>query len=735
MTGKKSLAMRNSVGAHDFLYVIKRSGWIFPAGLAVFLLLIPFSTAGLPGDSIFNIEVTHEQMKFRLFHGQAAPAILGAALGLGLCAGMSLFSFVQDKKETTIFFSLGITRRRLFLNRAAAGILLIFAGVALPMLASLGLNIQALGMYEGLVRNCLYLTAGITVTALVSFFLAAAAGFAAGTRTETFLYWAGLLSAPTVLSVGAGLLLEKLYWGNAWGVVDYSGTGSALPSLTERFFAWQPLLFFRKEMEVHGQFVRPLSTAVPEPVSYSLLIGWLIFLVFLAAAAWLLLKKRKAESAGVAGAGRILPELVIGLTGFLVFALSFAFLYDFQISLAIGLGAAAFAAVHLIWRKTFFTGNSGKRSLKSVLGQGVLIGAVCCLFAGGFFGSAERFLEKGEISSAEVTYVGDPAFLYREASGSSTGRSYYIMSRLVFTEPDSIEKVKELQKRFIEEGRLPMSAGEAAADTVVPYDICFSYTGNDGKEHVWYYDRASYRQLEQMLSLEEEPEAAAGQKALLTGNKETDTAWAGRAFENGEIYLTDAYFSSTYQLTLTEEQREELLQTVASDRERMSLEERYFPEETARAVLMFTKNGEQDCKYYTYHLDNTFLYLTPDYEDTLAWLSEKQVLSLVEEKPEASCIYLQRLDPYIGINRPDYPMGMYFMAYCADTDNEFLIQKDFGNQYTITEEDEIEVLMDRLQDGYFMSRGGYLAAVKLAGDERFRYLFLPAERVPDFIRG
>ena len=79
MTGKKYLDNRESKsvlpGFHDFKYILSKNYWVFFITIAFFLILIPFSTAGLPGDSIFNIEVTHEQLKFRLIHEQVLPAV------------------------------------------------------------------------------------------------------------------------------------------------------------------------------------------------------------------------------------------------------------------------------------------------------------------------------------------------------------------------------------------------------------------------------------------------------------------------------------------------------------------------------------------------------------------------------------------------------------------------------------------------------------------------------------
>lgn len=80
-------------------------------------------------------------------------------------------------------------------------------------------------------------------------------------------------------------------------------------------------------------------------------------------------------------------------------------------------------------------------------------------------------------------------------------------------------------------------------------------------------------------------------------------------------------------------------------------------------------------------------------------------------------------------------MGMYFMSYRADTPDEFLIQKDFGEKYTITDTDKINALLPGLKNGYYMSRGGWLAAVKLQDTDGWIYMFLPGENVPDFVKG
>lgn len=745
---------------HDFLFILSQNGWIFLIGLIVFLLLIPFSTAGLPGDSIFNIEVTHDQMKFRLIHQEVLPVVLAAAAAIGMMAGIFLLRFVHSRKETTIFFSMGLTRTALFLNRMLAGILMLAGSIALPMALSFFLNAKALGIYQGLLRNTVYLTAGITTVAFLSFILYALAAFLAGTTGEALVYWCFFMGAPSALCYGVNLLMKQLFWGNVWGETVYTGTEMVCPSLIERYAAWNPVLFFLEELEKHAEFVRPLSTGVPEEVSYRKLICWMAAAAVFSVLSCAALKRRKAENAGIAGTGIILPECVTVLSGFLIFSIVFSFLDGFSRKMAVCFGAASFLAVYLFWRKTLFTCDTGQnRNLLSLIGQGAVVCAVCGgIFFGGQYGT-EWFLNHADYVSAEVSYVGAPGFFNGEISGSSTGRGYYVTCRLVLDQKDSIEKVKSLHQMFLESGRLEMKASDEIADTVIPYDICFSYMDENGKEHTWYYDRASFGQLEQMLALEQEPSVKKTQEQLFSVETEgTETAdgqtnWAARAYRENDIYLSDPLYTKTYQLTLDEEARKSLLSAVQADLSAMTLEKRYFPEDAAQAVLMFSQNGEYDCRYYAYHLDNAFVYLTENYVNTIGWLEDHQLLSLLKQsaepentsgtqtaagdeiaadlKHEIECILLQKLDPYIGMNDPSYPMGMYFMSYCADTADEFLIQKDFGKKYTITDEEEIEAVMPHLQNGYFMSRDGYLAAVKIKGEERYRYLFLPAEWMPE----
>lgn len=718
--------------------MLGRNGWIFLAGTVIFLILIPFFTAGLPGDSIYNVEVTHDQLKFRLINDNVIIPVMAAAVVMGLIAGSSMFRFMQDKKETTIFFSMGITRTRLFLDRLVTAFVMLALMIVIPVAVSVALNINAVGGYQCLVRNAVFLCIGLFLMAAVSCTVAVIMSLLSGSLMEMAIYWACAMSIPTVICCGLNILMKKLYWGNAWGVAAYSGTEQIGESLLDRFALLNPLLFFKGQMETHAQFMRPLSTDTPEDVSWRIVAVWIIVLAVLTAAAWLILNKWKAENAGITGTCRIFAEITAALTGFMMFALVFAYIFDYSTVLAVILGVLAFAAMHLFWKKAGIFGRIKIRTqLTGAAVQLAVTGVICIVLATGFFGGTERFLKDADadITEAKVNYTGAPAGMYEEARGSSTGHGYYVSSRVSLQDDASIDKARELQLMFEEAGRKPMKGSENADDTVIPYDITFSYVESDGTEHTWYYDRASYGQLESMLYIEELEEVREGQAELFSYGAEGDPdSLTKQAYDNGTVYLTDGSMTETYEVTLGEDRRAQLLAAIWQDISGMSVKERYFPEEKTEAVIMFTQSGDDDSLYFSYHLNNAFIYVTSRYENTLRWLEDNSLLEYVKEEQEIESIILQRMDPYIGINAPDHPIGMYFMAYCADSADEFIIQKDFGDKYVIDDRDDIAEIAAGLRDGYYMSGGGYLAAVKLSGDDMYRYMFLPQSEIPSFIR-
>ena len=151
--------------------------------------------------------------------------------------------------------------------------------------------------------------------------------FISGSLMELMVYWICGMSAPTVLCLGFNMLMKKLYWGNAWGVTTYSGAEQIRESLLEKFSFLNPILFFKNDLASHSQFMRPLSTDVPEDVSWIVIAGWFAALIIMTAAAWWLLRCWKAENSGITGNNRLMAEMTAAFTGFIVFSFVFSYLF------------------------------------------------------------------------------------------------------------------------------------------------------------------------------------------------------------------------------------------------------------------------------------------------------------------------------------------------------------------------------------------------------------------------
>lgn len=733
MTGMKY--SKSKILRHDIWYVLSSQYWLFIILLGIFLVLIPFSTAGLPGQSVFNVEVTHAQMRFRFIHEDFLIFVQIAAVAGGAAMALSLFSFLRNKRDTTIFMSLGMNRWELFLVRTGVGISLLTMAVCIPMLLSLVLNKLALGLYPGALERCFYLCMGICLTAFSSFFLTVLVCALSGTLMETLLYGSALTGGMTVLLYGCNLLVNKLLWGGVRGVTTYSGNPILRESLVSAWKNWNPILFFYEDLKEQSVFLRSGTQEFPGDLEFSVLALWCVITICLFAGSYMALKHRKAEITGISGTNGILSELVIGITAFFAGAAVISFLHESLDILAFPAGAGVFLLVHLFWRKTVFSYEiTGKKAAASALVQLAAVTCFVMLLLTDGFGHTSRVLQKGDFVSARFSYVGSPNYISVPTMGSSTGNGYYVQCSMELTDPGEIEKLTHIQKEFVKSGKMKKELNtDTFSRTVIPYDIEFSYTDTMGKEYYWYYDRASLSQLAELLKTDEFESVKWSGAAAVEGDVDmAASVWSVQAYQEGSVYISDSRYQKREEISLDEEDRAGLLRAIAEDVKKQTWENRYYPSQEARAVLMFTRTGEHDYEGFSYHLNNTFVYVTEEFTNTLAWLNDRKIY--IQPQGEVESITLQKFNPYESINKLSYPMSMYFMSYRGDTLDNFLIAKDFGKKYTITGSEELSQLSSHLRNTWFMEEGGYLAAVKMSGAEGYSYMFIPQEEVPDFVK-
>jgi ABC-2 type transport system permease protein len=729
---------------HDVMQVFLQNYGLLVVGLLVFCVLIPVSTAGFPGSSIFNVEHTHQQMKFRFFAGDFVSAVNAAAVLYGGGLGLALYRFMLDKKQTTAFFSLGLTRRKLFFVRYGAGVFMLLAGLGIPMAVSLCLNVAALGVSTGLYVSFIYICAGLWLLSLVAFTLCAVGCCLAGTLFEAAAFSLTLLLAPTLLCYSVNIFMKQLLWGNAFGALAYSGRVEVGPNLVSLFAPANPILFFWRPAQTHSMFYRSLTEAQPPAVSWELLLIWAAVAAALFLGALLAIERRKAEQAGISGLNSVFQRLAIFLCCFSLSGLTLRFVAVFSLDLAYLAVAVVLIGCDILLRLTLFPVQKGWRSNTIFLSGEILVTAafIVILNTGGL-GYSQRIPDVREVQSVSFSYAGSPSYFNGDITGSSSGKGYYVMSLYNYEDPRDIQAVLALHEDFSRARRRALAVDTANfAETVLPYDIQIAYQLKDGRRLVRYYDRASLAQLTAMLALDDTKKARDAATAAIMGLGSDGQAAASSAqisaaaaYRNGQIFLSDSWYSTPYSVALSNEKRQELLAAIAADVAGQTWQQRYFPREAPAGVIMFSQDGEKDSRSFAYNLENTLVYVTGSFTHTLAFLEENGLRELLDFQGGIESIAFQKYNPYGGINKRKVPLSSYFMAYRTGSPDSYLIEEDFGKKRPVTDPDKIAELMPLLQNSYFMNDGGYLAAVKLAGQDVYVYKYLPAALAPPYVSG
>ncbi|MDF2922827.1 MAG: hypothetical protein K0R57_1741 [Paenibacillaceae bacterium] len=729
-----------SVLFHDFCQASLQGAAIAALGLLLLLLLIPVSTAAIPDTSIFNLEYTHAQMKYRFYYEGLAATVQGAVAVTGMLLALFLFRFMLVRKSSDAYFAMGISRLKLLLARYMAGTLYLAAVVVIPLLISLMLNLAALGEF-GFVNEMLsgfaYVTMGCIMLGLVSFTVTALSCCLAGTIWEAAGWAATLLAAPSMLLYGFNALARKLLFGLAWGQLTSSGTVSVNDSLISRLESFNPVLFFYKPAQSYSAQYVATNGSKPEAISWWLLGGWAAAAVAIAGLAYLALVRRRAEIAGVSGQNHAMALLTSFCFSFLSFSVVLEYAAGLGVIPAMAIAAVVFAVMHgialAIQRREVLNRLSSKAVRELALQLGLALATAVVLAAGGL-GYSARIPSIDDVASADMTYAGSPNYLGAPVVGTSSGsNSYYIMSSYNYSEEADIRRVQALHRMVIEAGKQPLKPDSADfTQTAVPYDIIIRYNLWNGGTITRYYDRATMETLSRLLALDETNKVKQAVSDTLSGSG-NGHVWATGAYRQGKVYINNHWYSQPFQLNLNDAQRLELLGNISKDVAEQSVEERYYPKTPPIGVIMFTQQGGTESLRFGYRIENALVYVTPDFSHTIEYLTGTGLLPYFNIQPEIEQMALRVYNPYGELQRKIRPRSPYFMSYSSDYGEDFIQIKDFGADLVIREPDQLARLAPLLRNDYFMSGGGYLVSVKLKNSKQYVYKFLPAADAPAFV--
>ena len=371
-------------------------------------------------DNSFNI-TGHNSSK-DLYHYVLFPEaeysatllLIGIAIA-GVLTAIFTFNFITSKKMVNVYYSLGITRTKLFCGKYFSGLLLLFIAIFIPILLLFIGNIAAIGFSVTLLKATFFYFLKFVLTAFASYTITSAVFAAVGTTFETAIFSAIILFIPDIFLYSIQVLMDKFLYGNPYGnsfvyANSYGGyySSSTLASLTEKFSYLSPVFWGRKqiiEFSIAEKATAKDTVPAIAPDFFSALI-WVAICIAIFFLAVLIFNRRKAEICGFIGLNRYLNSAVSLLAAFAAFCAVIGLADDLLIALV--LASVAFTAVHLLLEIIVL--RDIKKFAKGLykLPAGITVSvAIVLIFNSGLFGFSQKIPDISEIKSVSVTTVGN----------------------------------------------------------------------------------------------------------------------------------------------------------------------------------------------------------------------------------------------------------------------------------------------------------------------------------------
>ena len=301
--------------------------------------------------------ITAKSQYISYFFGTGEELLLPTLVLVALC-GLSMaictFNFITSKKQVNVYYSLGITRTRLFLGKYLSGVVLLAISTFVPLFATLIMNLAALGFSGTVFKTFLLYLLSFLVVSISSYTITATVFSCVGTIFEAGVFSSIILFLPDILLYGIQTVMAKYLYGNPYGfdfipVNNDRWNDSYVATLSEQFNFLSPVFFMKTELSNFGVIERQETKdgvkQVIENPNFTNIILWVILLTAIAFLGIIIYNKRKAEIAGFIGTNRVLNTFVSFLAGFFAFSLVISIAEEIIVGIIIG--AIAFILIHL----------------------------------------------------------------------------------------------------------------------------------------------------------------------------------------------------------------------------------------------------------------------------------------------------------------------------------------------------------------------------------------------------
>ena len=534
----------------------------------------------------------------------------------GILAGIILFSFAQSKKQCNVIFSLGISRRKIFLAKYLGGLLPFCAAVIIAaffeLVAVFGVGYT---LNVPIIKMAIYWVAGFIGMYTLSFTVASAAFAYTGNIIEGLLFTAVIAVFPMALGV---------FFGEMRGIYTLGGIGVYEGSWN--FFS--PYMYMFKNMiNVPDMYDEVLDTAVSgyqyyftfdangSPLynitvaDYSGAIMDFVYAAIIFAISFLAFSKRRNEISGSFGRAKGINEICAAIVGLYVMAFGIYFISEdaagsFRTFIC---SVGFFVAAYFVFKMIF--GHKRKLILKSMIKRVpsyiAVIAIVTIIFSSGLFGYASRIPDAEDIESIEFasvisnpySTVNDTNALHRsplygysvmeaysgyEKSGGSElffdGSGYQNTYYPTYSVDDEsmIHRLIEIHRNFVQKGHIKRTASDSCA-----MNFQIIYTLKNGKTVKRYYSVTTEENAKRIMGLTDSIVAKSGIEEFF--QTETDRYYytseevankiPTELYSENYFYLYSKYLKESYRCGMI---TDELKNAVLKDLENQTANDIFF---------------------------------------------------------------------------------------------------------------------------------------------------------------
>lgn len=711
-------------------------------------------------------------------------------LFMGIMLGIAKFRFMFKKNSVNVYFSLGITRTKLFVSTYLAGALQLLLSIITPMAVVFFINLKYFKFSKELFLSILFLIIGYFAIALFGFTVSSIVASAVGTMAETFIFSSLFVLLPNIIFGCIQQLMSLFVLGNEYDlnhsslryVYDFP-----MPSLFEKYRYLIPGNFFINDIALYHilgkkdsiigsiSYLKEVSDTKWTTPNFILPIGWIIVSLIGFALGVYVLNKRRTETAGFIGSSKTMNFISTFIICFSAFCLSTAVFTEFNTLLVSTLiSAIAFIIIYFIMeliltRKIKFV-VKGIRKLPVHLG---VTFAICLIFSTGLFGYSTKTPNIADIKKVSVNVpIGNSAGLNTHSDSYNNEISLRGYGNVLesITSKEDLEVITGIHKQFIADGRLNLIKDKeiTSDDDVIDCAFYIKYTLKNGKTLTRYYNKTKVSTLVKTLDIEKTQKYEEQIDAIFTkpiSKKDSEQVVALKTIiqsDNSSIYMLSNHLDIKEPVTLDKNKRLEFLDCIAKDIKNQTVFERNLPNTQLIGVIMFMNNeisykdegyeknfGFEENKvvepqdidlnsisFSPYNRDKFFVQVTQDMKNTVKFIEDNALLQNFDNSSKivsAQIIdkkILLELYPWLSSNSYVFTGGKITNNYNDHPEENY---SSFKNSYTTKDVSTITQLELNSYHHYFAVANTYFVRYNLDDGSKV-FMLVPENKLPKHIK-